>query len=44
MKISKVIVVINEGKEHARVTARTLKEVLDAANVKQEWVAAIPPA
>jgi len=43
MKISKLIVVINRGKAHARATAKTLKEVLDGEGVEQEWVEALPP-
>src|SRR2546428_3928430 len=43
MKISKVIVVINAAKAHARKTAQTLKALLDAENVKQEWLPALSP-
>ena len=43
MKISKVIIVINAGKAHARKTAQTLKALLDAENVKQEWLPALSP-
>lgn len=43
MRISKVIIVINRGKEHARQTARTLKEVLDRSQVQQQWLDALPP-
>ncbi len=43
MKISKVIIVINEGKQHAKKTAQTLKEVLDRCKVRQEWIDAISP-
>jgi len=42
MKISKVIVVINQSKAHAQKTARTLREVLDRCRVKQQWLDAIP--
>ncbi len=42
MKISKVIIVINEGKQHAKKTAQTLKEVLNRSKIKQEWIAATP--
>ena len=38
MKISKVIIVINQGKHHAKKTARTLKEILDRAKVRQQWL------
>lgn len=41
MKISKVLVLINQGKCHAVTTARLLKQVLDKVAVKQEWVDAI---
>ena len=43
MKISKVIIVINEGKQHAKKTAQTLKQVLDRCKVRQEWIDAISP-
>jgi NAD+ kinase len=42
MKISKVIIVINQGKQHAKKTARTLKEILDRAKVRQQWLDVIP--
>jgi NAD+ kinase len=42
MKISKVIILINRGKPHARETATTLKEVLDRAKVRQEWLDCVP--
>ena len=43
MKISKVIVVLNHGKQHAKVTARTLKEVLDRCKIQQQWLDAVTP-
>ncbi len=43
MKISKVIIVINRGKPHAKETARTLRETLSREKVTQEWIEAIPP-
>jgi NAD+ kinase len=43
MRISKVIIVINRGKGHAKQTARTLRKVLDACKVRQEWLDALPP-
>src|SRR5687768_5039083 len=43
MKISKVIIVINEAKAHARKTAQTLKSLLDREGVAQEWLPALPP-
>jgi len=42
MKITKVIIVINQGKRHAKKTARTLKEILDRARVRQQWLDVIP--
>jgi len=42
MKISKVIIVINEGKAHARQTAQILKTMLRQQGVRQQWVGAIP--
>src|SRR5690349_10044941 len=42
MKIKKVIIVINQGKQHAKKTARTLKEILDRARVRQQWLGVIP--
>lgn len=41
MKISKVLVVINQGKGHAATTARQLKQILDKFAVQQEWIDAI---
>ena len=41
MKISKVLVVINQGKGHAVKTARQLKQILNKFAVKQEWVDAV---
>lgn len=43
MKISKVIIVINQGKAHARNTARILKGVLDSEKVSQQWLESLPP-
>src|SRR5437660_1836944 len=43
MKISKVIIVINESKPQAANTARELRRVLSAEKVQQEWVATLPP-
>jgi NAD+ kinase len=43
MKIRKVIIVINRGKQHAQKTAQTLKKVLDASKVRQQWLDAVPP-
>ena len=43
MKISKVIVIINRTKPHARQTAEALKASLDREKVRQEWVETLPP-
>lgn len=43
MKISKVIIVINRTKPHAQPTAAALKAFLDGEQVRQEWVATLPP-
>lgn len=43
MKISKVIIVINESKPHAAHTARELRRILTAEKIEQEWVPALPP-
>src|ERR1051325_8106335 len=44
MKISKVIIVINESKPHAPNTARELQRVLSAENVEQEWIPTLVPS
>jgi NAD+ kinase len=43
MKISHVIIVINQAKAHARQTAQTLREILRREGVKQKWIQTIPP-
>jgi len=43
MKISKVIIVINRTKPHARQTASALKAFLDRQRVRQEWIETLPP-
>lgn len=43
MRIKKVIIVINRGKQHAKKTASTLKKALNACHVEQEWLDAVPP-
>jgi NAD+ kinase len=43
MKISKVIIVINQSKSHARGTAQALRAVLDREKVTQEWIDTLPP-
>lgn len=42
MRVSRVVIVINQGKAHARRTAEALKTLLDKHDVKQEWRDAIP--
>lgn len=44
MRVRKAIIVINEGKSHARNTAATLKGLLDRYGVEQVWREALPPA
>ena len=43
MRVSRVVIVINPVKTHARRTAETLKSILDSHGVAHEWHAAIPP-
>ena len=43
MKISKVIIVINRTKPHARQTAQALKASLDREKVQHEWIETLPP-
>src|ERR1043165_8582863 len=43
VKISKVIIVINRTKPHARPTASALKAFLDREKVRQEWIETLPP-
>jgi len=43
MKISKVIIVINRTKPHARQTASVLRTFLDREKVRQEWIETLPP-
>src|SRR6266487_6471179 len=43
VKISKVIIVINRTKPHARQTASALKAFLDRDKVRQEWIETLPP-
>jgi NAD+ kinase len=43
MRVSRVVIVINPAKGHARRTADTLKQVFDAHGVVQEWHEALPP-
>src|SRR5262245_30563101 len=43
MKISRVIIIINQAKAHSRATAQTIKAVLDREKVSQEWIDTLPP-
>src|SRR5436190_18764708 len=43
MKISKVVVVINRTKSHAKQTGAALKAVLDREGVRQQWIGTLPP-
>ncbi len=43
MKISKVVIVINRTKPHAKQTARALRSFLDREAVRQEWIETLPP-
>lgn len=43
MKISNVVILINQTKGHARQTAAALKAVLDRERVTQQWVETLPP-
>jgi NAD+ kinase len=44
MRVSRVVVVINQGKAHARRTAEALKTLLDRYGVKQDWRDALMPS
>lgn len=43
MKISRVVVIINQGKPHAKRTGAALKAILDRERVQQEWLETLPP-
>jgi NAD+ kinase len=43
MKISNVVILINQTKGHAKQTAAALKAVLDRERVAQQWVETLPP-
>jgi NAD+ kinase len=43
MNIGKVVIVINNGKTHAKQTACALKEALERGRVKHEWFETLPP-
>lgn len=44
MRVSRVVIVINQIKSHAGRTAEALKTLLDRHGVKQEWCDALPPS
>lgn len=44
MRVSRVVIVINQIKAHARRTAEALKTLLDRHGVVQDWRDALPPA
>ena len=44
MRVSRVVIVINPVKAHARRTADALKTLLDRHGVKHEWRDALPPS
>jgi NAD+ kinase len=44
MRVSRVVIVINQIKAHARRTAEALKTLLDRHGVAQDWRDALPPA
>jgi NAD+ kinase len=44
MRVSRVVIVINQIKSHARKTAEALKTLLDRHGVKQDWRDALPPS
>lgn len=43
MRVSRVVIVINQIKSHARRTAGALKTLLDRHHVEQDWRDALPP-
>ena len=43
MKISKVVIITNQTKPHAKQTAAALKTLLDREHVRQLWVEMLPP-
>lgn len=44
MRVSRVVIVINQIKAHARRTAQALKTLLDRHGVQQDWREALPPS
>src|SRR5215469_3282318 len=43
MKVSNVVIIINQTKGHARQTAAALKAALDRERVQQRWMDTLPP-
>ena len=43
MKVSRVVVIINQTKAHAKKTASALKELLTREHVQQRWIETLPP-
>jgi NAD+ kinase len=43
MKISRVVVIINQTKAHAKQTGAALKAMLDRERVRQQWIETLPP-
>src|SRR3954451_17392462 len=43
MKISKVVIIVNRTKGHAKQTGAALKAVLDREGVQQQWIDTLPP-
>jgi NAD+ kinase len=43
MKVSRVVVIINQTKAHAKKTAAALKALLDGERVQQQWIETLPP-
>src|SRR5262249_49321734 len=43
MKVSKVVVLVNQTRSHAKQTATMLKAALDREKVQQQWIHTLPP-
>ena len=43
MKINKVVIIVNQIKQHARQTCAALKAVLDSERVHHQWIDTLPP-
>src|SRR3954470_5462175 len=44
MRVRRVVIVINQGKAHARRTAEALRTLLNRHGIAQDWHNALPPA